>query len=103
MPQLNSDEAANDEPKTYNDENGMGQDPERDWHETAELNDLKGDLVGEVDPDPRRPSYDNKVNSSSTHRNKESLERDNESAGAANFPYSQPDIGAIAAVTAGFN
>ena len=58
MPQLNSDEAANDEPKTYNDENGMGQDPERDWHETAELNDLKGDLVGEVDPDPRRPSYD---------------------------------------------
>ena len=58
MPQLNSDEAANDEPKTYNDENGMGQDPERDWHENAELNDLKGDLVGEVDPDPRRPSYD---------------------------------------------
>jgi len=54
--QLNADEAANDEPKTYNDE-AEGEDGGRDWQESAELDNLKGDLVDEDDGDPRRHSY----------------------------------------------
>nr|CAB3266870.1 Tcf transcription factor 7 [Phallusia mammillata] len=95
--QLNSDEAANDEPKTYNDE-AVGEDEA--WQESDELDNLKGDLVDEVDRDPRRPSYDNKVNAQHGHnesnlRNKGDPERDIHSEpghGRPNFPYTQ-DIG----------
>ena len=47
MPQLNPDDAANDEPKTYNDEaSGV--------YDSNDLNDIKGDLVDEDDGDPMR-------------------------------------------------
>uniref|UniRef100_H2Z6Z4 HMG box domain-containing protein n=1 Tax=Ciona savignyi TaxID=51511 RepID=H2Z6Z4_CIOSA len=105
MPQLNSDEAANDEPKTYNDER-VGEE-ERGWHENDELDNIKGDLVEEEDRDPhRRQSYDHpaKVSSrghrDSAHRNNESLDRDlpnDISSSRTTFPYLQQDIGAALA------
>ena len=48
MPQINPDEAATDEPKTYKDEAiGDGDD----------LNDIKGDLCGENDGEQIRQPY----------------------------------------------
>jgi len=53
MPQLNPDDAANDEPKTYNDEAIGGE-----YNTGNELNDIKGDLVDEVDGDAIQRSYE---------------------------------------------
>lgn len=50
MPQLNSDEAATDEPTTYTTEEC---EEEQRWHNDADLNDIKGDLVEESDCDER--------------------------------------------------
>ncbi|XP_078495261.1 uncharacterized protein LOC144750070 [Ciona intestinalis] len=106
MPQLNSDEAANDEPKTYNDER-VGEEDERGWHENDELDNIKGDLVEEEDRDPhRRQSYDvpAKVNSrhrDSSHRSTDDIDRDLSSeiaSSRSNFPYLQQDIGAAIAL-----
>lgn len=52
MPQLNSDEAANDEPTAYSEECG---DDDR-WNEN--LSDIKVDLVEDIDKYPRRVSTD---------------------------------------------
>ena len=56
MPQLNPDEAANDERKIFNDES-VGEDEVGGWQD-SELNDIKDDLVDEDDVEPVRPSYD---------------------------------------------
>lgn len=47
MPQLNSDEAANDEPTAYSEE--CGEDDR--WNEN--LSDIKVDLVEDIDKYPR--------------------------------------------------
>ena len=51
MPQLNPDDAANDEPKTYKDEAINGED-------SNDLNDIKGDLVDEDDGDSMQGSFE---------------------------------------------
>ena len=49
MPQLNPDDGANDEPKTYKDE---------DIYESNDLNDIKGDLVDEDDGDHMQRTFE---------------------------------------------
>ena len=51
MPQINQDDGANDESKTYHDE-AIGGD------EGHDLNDIKGDLVCEDDRDQIQPPFD---------------------------------------------
>ncbi len=56
MPQIQAaDDAAHDEPKTYNDEKGL-----ENWEQDArlELENVKGDLVQQGDPEPQDQSYD---------------------------------------------
>ncbi|XP_076823962.1 uncharacterized protein LOC143470013 isoform X2 [Clavelina lepadiformis] len=101
MPQLNPDEAANDERKIFNDES-VGEDEVGGWQD-SELNDIKDDLVDEDDVEPVRPSYDNKVsshrNGESTRRSKDEIERDGpteQATSRSSFPYPpQQDIGSL--------
>lgn len=53
MPQMNSDEASIDEPKTYTAENF---EEDQRWHESDNLSDIKGDLVCDIDGEPRLSS-----------------------------------------------
>ena len=55
MPQLVSDDAAHDEPKTYNDEKGL-----ENWdQDRLDLENVKGDLVQQGDPQDTDQSYNN--------------------------------------------
>jgi len=74
MPQLVSDDAAHDEPKTYNDEKGL-----ENWdQDRLDLENVKGDLVQQGDPQDTDQSYNNNKGTSGNTSDSNQLQKNSD-------------------------